>query len=100
MFGFVRAQLRYRYGRAIALVGALLVAVTSFAVLTGTALSFLGAGARPPTPEWGLMINEGSSYIVSGQWWVTFFPGLAILSVVLGFFMLDHGLKKHLRRGN
>src|ERR1700730_5700047 len=37
MFGFVRAQLRYRYGRAIALVGALLVAVTSFAVLTGTA---------------------------------------------------------------
>ena len=57
-------------------------------------LSFIGFGVQPPTPEWGLMINEGSSYIVSGQWWVTFFPGLAILSVVLGFFMLDHGLKE------
>ena len=45
------------------------------------------------------MINESSSYIVSGEWWVTFFPGLAILSVVVGFFLLDNGLKQ-LRRGN
>ena len=45
------------------------------------------------------MINEGSSYIVSGQWWVTFFPGLAILSVVMAFFMLDSGLKR-LRRAS
>jgi peptide/nickel transport system permease protein len=40
------------------------------------------------------MINEGASYIVSGEWWVTFFPGLAILSVVLGFFLLDNGVKR------
>jgi peptide/nickel transport system permease protein len=68
------------------------------AIMIAAGLSFIGFGVQPPTPEWGLMINEGSSYIVSGQWWVTFFPGLAILSVVLGFFLLDYGLK-HLRRG-
>jgi peptide/nickel transport system permease protein len=69
------------------------------AIMIAAGLSFIGFGVQPPTPEWGLMINEGSSYIVSGEWWVTFFPGLAILSVVVGFFLLDNGLKQ-LRRGN
>jgi ABC-type dipeptide/oligopeptide/nickel transport system permease subunit len=64
------------------------------AIMIAAGLSFLGFGVQPPTPEWGLMINEGSSYIVSGEWWVTFFPGLAILSVVLGFFLLDDGLRR------
>jgi peptide/nickel transport system permease protein len=69
------------------------------AIMIAAGLSFIGFGVQPPTPEWGLMINEGSSYIVSGEWWVTFFPGLAILSVVVGFFLLDNGLKQ-LRRGS
>jgi dipeptide transport system permease protein len=69
------------------------------AIVVAAGLSFIGFGVQPPTPEWGLMINEGSSYIVSGQWWVTFFPGLAILSVVVALFSLDGGLKR-LRGGH
>jgi peptide/nickel transport system permease protein len=64
------------------------------AIMIAAGLSFIGFGVQPPTPEWGLMINEGSSYIVSGEWWVTFFPGVAILTVVLGFFLLDSGVKR------
>ncbi len=64
------------------------------AMMVAAGLSFIGFGVQPPTPEWGLMINEGSSYIVSGQWWVTFFPGLAILSVVTGFILADDGIKR------
>jgi dipeptide transport system permease protein len=66
----------------------------SSAIMITAALSFLGFGIQPPTPEWGLMVNEGAPYIVNGQWWVTFFPGLAILSVVLALFLIDIGLKR------
>jgi ABC-type dipeptide/oligopeptide/nickel transport system permease subunit len=66
----------------------------SNAIMITAALSFLGFGIQSPTPEWGLMVNEGASYIVNGQWWVTFFPGLAILSVVLALFLVDLGLKQ------
>lgn len=64
------------------------------AIMIAAGLSFIGFGVQPPTPEWGLMINEGSSYIVSGEWWVTFFPGLAILTVIFAFFLLDSGVKQ------
>jgi peptide/nickel transport system permease protein len=64
------------------------------AIMIAAGLSFIGFGVQPPTPEWELMINEGSSYIVSGEWWVTFFPGVAILTVVLGFCLLDSGVKR------
>ncbi|MBM2812320.1 MAG: dipeptide transporter permease DppC [Chloroflexi bacterium] len=66
----------------------------SNAIMITAALSFLGFGIQSPIPEWGLMVNEGASYIVNGQWWVTFFPGLAILSVVLALFFIDLGLKE------
>jgi peptide/nickel transport system permease protein len=69
----------------------------SNAIMIAAGLSFLGFGIQSPTPEWGLMVNEGASYIVNGQWWVTFFPGAAILSVVLSFFFIDLGVKE-LRR--
>lgn len=65
----------------------------SNAIMITAALSFLGFGIQSPTPEWGLMVNEGASYIVNGQWWVTFFPGLAILTVVLALFLIDLGIK-------
>ena len=58
------------------------------------ALSFLGFGIQSPTPEWGLMVNEGGSYIVNGQWWVTFFPGAAILTVVFALYLIDIGVKR------
>ncbi len=65
----------------------------SNAIMITAALSFLGFGIQPPTPEWGLMMNEGAGYVVSGQWWLTFFPGLAILSLVLALFLIDDGVK-------
>lgn len=61
-------------------------------ILTAAGLGFIGFGAQPPTPEWGLMISEGRNYITS-QWWVSTFPGLAIALVVLGFNLLGDGIR-------
>lgn len=41
-----------------------------YAILNAAGLSFIGLGVRPPTPEWGIMVAEGSAYIVSGEWWI------------------------------
>jgi peptide/nickel transport system permease protein len=60
-------------------------------VLLAAALSFIGLGATPPTPEWGAMISEGASQFYS--WWIAFGPGLAILTIVLGFNFLGDGLR-------
>ncbi|HLJ58112.1 MAG TPA: ABC transporter permease [bacterium] len=64
-----------------------------FSVLLAASLSFVGLGAQPPTPEWGAMINEGRNELVTGVWWVSTFPGLAIMSVVLGFNLLGDGIR-------
>ena len=61
-------------------------------LLTAAGLGFIGFGAQPPTPEWGLMISEGRNYIPA-QWWVSTFPGLAISMVVLGFNLLGDGIR-------
>jgi peptide/nickel transport system permease protein len=55
----------------------------SLQVVTG--LSFLGLGVDIPEPEWGLMVQQGSHYLVTGEWWVSFFPGMAIVIAVYGF---------------
>lgn len=55
----------------------------SLQVVTG--LSFLGLGVEIPEAEWGLMVQQGSHYLVTGQWWVSFFPGMAIVVAVYGF---------------
>jgi peptide/nickel transport system permease protein len=64
------------------------------AVILVAALSFLGLGAVPPEPEWGAMIAAGRAKFE--YWWVATFPGLAILSVVLGFNFLGDGLQDRL----
>ncbi len=61
-------------------------------ILFETALSFLGLGVQPPTPSWGNMIREGMSYY-NVAWWITVFPGLAILFTVLAFNLLGDGLR-------
>jgi ABC-type dipeptide/oligopeptide/nickel transport system permease subunit len=63
------------------------------AILTVAGLSFLGLGAQAPTPEWGQMISEGRSMIVSGEWWVPTFPGLAIMITVMSFNFIGDGLR-------
>ena len=64
-----------------------------FAILTVSSLSFLGIGVQPPTPEWGNMISEGRGYIISGEWWMTTFPGLAIMTSILGFNLVGDGVR-------
>ena len=55
-------------------------------------LSFLGFGAQAPTPEWGLMLNEGRTYIASAPW-LMIYPGLAIVIVVVVFNMLADSVR-------
>ena len=62
------------------------------AILTGAALSFLGLGAKPPTPEWGAMLSEGRNYMRLA-WWISTFPGLAIMLTVLAINLLGDGLR-------
>jgi peptide/nickel transport system permease protein len=64
----------------------------SWAILNAAGLSFLGLGVQPPLPEWGVMISEGSPYIVSGQWWMSFFPGAALMLLTAGFILIGDGL--------
>lgn len=62
------------------------------AILSSAALSFLGLGAQPPTPEWGLMIASSREFITNA-WWIVTFPGLATLLAVLGFNLFGDGLR-------
>lgn len=64
-----------------------------FTVLQAASLSFIGLGAQPPTAEWGAMINEGRNLLVNGVWWVSTFPGLAIMLAVLGCNLLGDGIR-------
>ena len=63
-----------------------------YVIIVEASLSFLGAGIPPPTPAWGSMIAEGREFVTSA-WWVSLFPGLAILLVVLAFNLLGDWLR-------
>jgi peptide/nickel transport system permease protein len=62
------------------------------AILLAAGLGYLGLGAQPPTPEWGLLLSSGRNYLAVA-WWVTTFPGLAIMVTVLAINMLGDGLR-------
>lgn len=64
----------------------------AFAMLAEASLSFLGLGAQPPTPSWGLMINNGSGFMQTAPW-IIIFPGIAIAVTVIGFNLLGDGLR-------
>jgi peptide/nickel transport system permease protein len=67
-----------------------------FALLTMASLSFIGLGIQPPQSEWGVMTAEGASQIVTGEWWLFLFPGLAIMITVLAFNLVGDGLRDFL----
>jgi peptide/nickel transport system permease protein len=64
-----------------------------YAILNAAGLSFIGLGVRPPTPEWGILVAEGAGFMVSGEWWIAFFPGLALMIAVFCFNLLGDGLR-------
>lgn len=65
-----------------------------WALLLTAGLSFVGAGLQPPSPEWGLEISEGTENIITGQWWISLFPGLALGLCVLSFAMAGDVLQR------
>jgi peptide/nickel transport system permease protein len=67
-----------------------------YALLTMAALSFIGLGIQPPQSEWGSMTAEGAQYIVTGEWWLFLFPGLAIVLMVLSFNLVGDSLRDFL----
>ncbi len=64
-----------------------------YAILNAAGLSFIGLGVKPPTPEWGIMVAEGSGNIISGEWWIALFPGAALMIAVFCFNLLGDGLR-------
>ena len=64
-----------------------------YAILNAAGLSFIGLGVKPPTPEWGIMVAEGATNIISGEWWVAVFPGGALMIAVFCFNLLGDGLR-------
>lgn len=65
-----------------------------FAILLTAGLSFVGAGIRPPTPEWGLMISSGAPSIITGEWWPSVFPGLFLGLAVFALALVGDAIRK------
>jgi peptide/nickel transport system permease protein len=77
------------------LLGPLVVVATlgvATAIIVGASLSYLGLGAQPPTPEWGAMLSDGRNFIRTG-WWLSVFPGVAIMVTVLAINLIGDGLR-------
>ena len=70
-----------------------MAAAFGYAVLGLASLSFVGLGAQVPTPEWGAMITEGLSYSLTGQWWISICPGVALLITVTAASMLSDRMR-------
>jgi peptide/nickel transport system permease protein len=70
-----------------------MAAAFGYAVLALAALSFVGLGAQVPTPEWGAMMTEGSSYALTGQWWISICPGAALLMTVTAVSMISDRMR-------
>jgi len=87
-----RVILRHGLPNALAPVFVSFVLGVAGAILTESALSFLGIGVQPPDPSWGNILTEGKSTI-EVAWWLSVYPGLAILVTVLGYNLLGEGLR-------
>lgn len=87
-----RIMLRHILPNVLAPVIVLSTLGMASAIITGTALSFLGLGAQPPSPEWGAMLSGGRDHLRSA-WWISTFPGLAIMLVVLAMNVVGDGLR-------
>jgi peptide/nickel transport system permease protein len=91
--GFGRFRILFRHILPNCIAGSIVFAMSDvvLVVLSGSSISYLGLGVQPPTAEWGVMIAEGQNFITTA-WWITTFPGLAIVFMAFGFSMLADGL--------
>ncbi|MFP1725357.1 ABC transporter permease [Lonsdalea quercina] len=91
--GFSHPRILFVHLLPNALTGSVVFAMSDcvLVLLNGAAISYLGLGVQPPTAEWGVMVAEGQSFITTA-WWITTFPGLAIVLLAMGFSLLADGL--------
>jgi peptide/nickel transport system permease protein len=91
--GFSRGRIMFRHLLPNALAGSLVFVMSDavLVLLTGAAISYLGLGVQPPVAEWGVMVAEAQGFI-SQAWWITLFPGLAIVALAFGFSLTGDAL--------
>jgi peptide/nickel transport system permease protein len=95
-YGHARIMLRHILPNVITPAIVFMMADVVLTILGVTSLGFLGLGIQPPTPEWGVMIADGRNFIQDG-WWISLFPGLAIVIVGITFTLIGEGLDDFLR---
>ena len=90
--GFSHARIMFRHLLPNALVGSIMFSMSDavLVLLAGASISYLGLGVQPPTAEWGIMVAEGQGFIAQA-WWMTTFPGLAIVTLAFGFSLIADG---------
>jgi peptide/nickel transport system permease protein len=95
--GYGHLRIMFRHMLPNALIPSVVFSMSDvvLVILAGSAISYLGLGVQPPTAEWGVMIAEGQNFMTTA-WWITTFPGLAIVFLALGFSFLADGLGERL----
>jgi peptide/nickel transport system permease protein len=95
--GYRHRRIMFRHILPNALIPSIVFSMSDvvLVILAGSAISYLGLGVQPPTAEWGVMIAEGQNFMTTA-WWITTFPGLAIVFLALGFSFLADGLGEKL----
>ena len=98
VMGYSTARIVLRHLLPNAMSSAIVYWMTDMAlcILLGSSLGYLGLGAQPPTAEWGVLIADGKNYM-NTAWWISIFPGFAIVTTGLGFSLLGDGLADLLR---
>jgi peptide/nickel transport system permease protein len=96
--GYTHVRIIFRHLLPNAITPAIVYWMTdmALAILLGTSLGYLGLGAQPPAAEWGVLIADGKNFM-STAWWITVFPGIAIVLTGLGFSLAGDGLAELLR---
>ena len=70
----------------------------AWAIRVSATLAFVGIGIQQPTPEWGAMIRQGAEFMVTGEWWVALFPGLALVTLIFGLNLAADGIQDWMGR--
>jgi peptide/nickel transport system permease protein len=96
-YGWPRILFRHLLPNAITPVVVYWMTDMALAILLGSSLGYLGLGAQPPTAEWGVLIADGKNFMTTA-WWMSIFPGFAIVLAGIGFSLLGDGLAGWLRR--
>jgi len=97
-YGEMRVIFRHLLPNAIGSIIVYWMTDMALGILLGSSLGYLGLGAQPPTAEWGVLVADGKNFLNTG-WWISFFPGIAIVLTGLGFSLLGDGIADRLRRG-